>query len=318
MGLGLELAKDKKTLDAIIQVLPDILETPAERLQGKKLTADEFYAIVLNDPAKDILGWLNNPTDKEAQWLGSKWDIFSQSCGQNYGFTPMHSDLSQPLSLLCEAEGVWSDVWQRFLDTASNLPVLLRSLAEVEPSDLAFEAERYLSENSRGELAIEHELKALKDQLRKDVKATVERLWHEQSGRQSWIWTTLGLSVWLSILSELKAVLEHTEIPFNGSTPQAMAEFYQERFWLADAAAIAAMAKTRDIHQQEVIADVLTIIYTPWLEQVTLNFQTLVEQKGYPGDNQIEESTAHYSAGSEVIFLLMVYASILRNHWKLS
>ncbi|NRD74015.1 BREX-1 system phosphatase PglZ type B [Shewanella sp. VB17] len=304
VGLGLELAKDKKTLDAIIQVLPDILETPAERLQGKKLTADEFYAIVLNDPAKDILGWLNNPTDKEAQWLGSKWDIFSQSCGQNYGFTPMHSDLSQPLSLLCEAEGVWSDVWQRFLDTASNLPVLLRSLAEVEPSDLAFEAERYLSENSRGELAIEHELKALKDQLRKDVKATVERLWHEQSGRQSWIWTTLGLSVWLSILSELKAVLEHTEIPFNGSTPQAMAEFYQERFWLADAAAIAAMAKTRDIHQQEVIADVLTIIYTPWLEQVTLNFQTLVEQKGYPGDNQIEESTAHYSAGSEVIFFV--------------
>lgn len=304
VGLGLDLAKDKKTLDAIIQVLPDILESPAERLQGKKLTADEFYAIVLNDPAKDILGWLNNPQEKESQWQGNKWDIFKQSCAQNYGFTPTQTELNIPLSLLCEADGAWQSVWQRFIDTASNLPLLVKRLADVEPSDLAFEAQHYLFENNRDELMIESELKALKDKMRVDIAAVITRLWSEQHQRQSWVWAQLGFSPWLAILAELKAVLEHTEIPFSGSTPQAMAEFYQQRFWQADASAIAAMAKAQDIHQQEVIADVLTVIYTPWLEQVTLNFQTLVEQNGYPGDNQIKESTSHYTVGSEVIFFV--------------
>lgn len=304
VGLGLDLAKDKKTLDAIIQVLPDILESPADRLQGKKLTADEFYAIVLNDPAKDILGWLNNPQEKESQWQGNKWDIFKQSCAQNYGFTPSLTQLNIPLSLLCEADGAWQSVWQRFIDTASNLPLLVKRLADVEPSGLAFEAQHYLFENNRDERAIESELKALKDKMRVDIAAVITRLWSEQHQRQSWVWAQLGLSPWLAILAELKAVLEHTEIPFSGSTPQAMAEFYQERFWQADASAIAAMAKAQDIHQQEVIADVLTVIYTPWLELVTLNFQTLVEQNGYPGDNQIKESTSHYTVGSEVIFFV--------------
>jgi hypothetical protein len=304
VGLGLDLAKDKKTLDAIIQVLPDILESPAERLQGKKLTADEFYAIVLNDPAKDILGWLNNPQEKESQWQDNKWDIFKQSCAQNYGFKPTQTQLNIPLSLLCEADGAWQSVWQRFIDTASNLPLLVKRLADVEPSGLAYEAQHYLVENNRDERAIESELKALKDEMRVDIGAVITRLWSEQHQRQSWVWAQLGLSPWLVILAELKAVLEHTEITLSGPTPQAMADFYQERFWQADASAIAAMAKAQDIHQQEVIADVLTVIYTPWLEQVTLNFQTLVEQKGYPGDNQIKESTSHYTVGSEVIFFV--------------
>ncbi|WP_028764579.1 BREX-1 system phosphatase PglZ type B [Shewanella colwelliana] len=304
VGLGLDLAKDKKTLDAIIQVLPDILESPAERLQGKKLTADEFYAIVLNDPAKDILAWLNNPQEKESQWQGNKWEIFKQSCAQNYGFTPTQTQLNIPLSLLCGADGAWQSVWQRFIDTASNLPLLVKGLADVEPSGLAFEAQHYLFENNRDERAIESELKALKDKMRVDIAAVITRLWSEQHQRQSWVWAQLGLSPWLAILAELKAVLEHTEISFNGSSPQAMAEFYQERFWQADASSIAAMAKAQDIHQQEVIADVLAVIYTPWLEQVTLNFQTLVEQRGYPGDNQIKESTSHYTVGGEVIFFV--------------
>ncbi|MBF4248015.1 BREX-1 system phosphatase PglZ type B, partial [Vibrio anguillarum] len=71
VGLELDLAKDTKTQEAILKVLPDLLETPATKLMGKKLEAEDFYSIVLDDPIKDILGWLNNPTEKAEQWQGS-------------------------------------------------------------------------------------------------------------------------------------------------------------------------------------------------------------------------------------------------------
>src|SRR5690554_4963207 len=72
VGIELDLAKDRKTQDALLKVLPDILETPLERLKGKRLEAEDFYSLVLNDPAKDILTWLNSLQEKSDQWQGSR------------------------------------------------------------------------------------------------------------------------------------------------------------------------------------------------------------------------------------------------------
>ena len=48
----------------------------------------------------------------------------------------------------------------------------------------------------------------------------------------------------------------------------------------------------------------LHIVYTPWLEDVTTNFQSLVQQHGYHGDRVARESTASYRVEGEVIFFV--------------
>ncbi|MFK5915059.1 MAG: BREX-1 system phosphatase PglZ type B, partial [Woeseiaceae bacterium] len=109
-------------------------------------------------------------------------------------------------------------------------------------------------------------------------------------------------------LEQLTLVVEHTNIAFTGPTVEVMANTYQERFWQADAAAIETMAVTKDINQQQVVADILAVIYSPWLEQVTLNFQNLVRTEGYPGktsgSGEVQESTAQYNVGSQVVFFV--------------
>ncbi|MBF4286264.1 BREX-1 system phosphatase PglZ type B, partial [Vibrio anguillarum] len=69
-------------------------------------------------------------------------------------------------------------------------------------------------------------------------------------------------------------------------------------------AVLNAMAKAKDIHHQKLVADVLAVIYTPWLERVALNFQDQVRLNGYPGDKQLKETSANYSVGSQMIFFV--------------
>ncbi|EJC1210121.1 BREX-1 system phosphatase PglZ type B [Vibrio parahaemolyticus] len=304
VGLSLDLAKDKKTQEAILKVLRDLLETPASKLQGKKLEAEDFYSIVLDDPIRDVLGWLNNPEEKAEQWQGSKWEIFSQSCATRFDFTPKTNQVGVALDKLCDAHDEWQSVWERFEETAGNLPKLIEKLRNVYPSGLAFNPQNYLSENIRDEKAIEDVLKSLVGLSRDAIKEKLSVLWVKQQERKTWLWTTLGLSPWLSILEELITVLDHTEVRFNGADLDTMAEHYKQRFWQADAAVLRCMANTQDIHQHELVANILAAVYTPWLTDVTINFQRLVGLKGYPGRNVIEERSASYNVGSEVTFFV--------------
>ncbi|EGR3302284.1 alkaline phosphatase [Vibrio parahaemolyticus] len=304
VGLSLDLAKDKKTQEAILKVLRDLLETPASKLQGKKLEAEDFYSIVLDDPIRDVLGWLNNPEEKAEQWQGSKWDIFSQSCATRFDFTPETNQVGVALDKLCDAHDEWQSVWERFEETAGNLPKLVEKLRNVYPSGLAFNPQNYLSENIRDEKAIEDVLKSLVGLSRDEIKEKLSVLWAKQQERKTWLWTSLGLSPWLSILEELITVLDHTEVRFNGADLDTMAEHYKQRFWQADAAVLRCMANTQDIHQHELVANILAAVYTPWLTDVTINFQRLVGLKGYPGRNVIEERSASYNVGSEVTFFV--------------
>lgn len=308
VGLSLDVAKDKKTQAAILKILPDLLETPDESLRGKKLEAQDFINIVMNDPAKDILGWLNNPTDKKTLWKESKWPIFKQACIDNYGFDPDKTPLDAVLFKLCESEGEWQAVWQRFEDTAHNLPLLVECLATIQPDGLAFNASHFLAENVKDENELAVALQSFSDKDVSTIKKQLISLFELHADRKSWLWYTLDLAPWLTILEQLTLVVEHTSIAFTGPTVEMMANTYQERFWQADAAAIQAMAVTKDINQQQVVADILAVIYSPWLEQVTLNFQNLVRAEGYPGktsgSGEVQESTAKYDVGSQVVFFV--------------
>jgi hypothetical protein len=308
VGLALDVAKDKKTQAAILKILPDLLETPDESLRGKKLEAQDFINIVMNDPAKDILGWLNNPADKKTLWKDSKWPIFKQACIDNYGFDPDKTPLDDVLFKLCESASEWQAVWQRFEDTAHNLPLLVECLTTIQPDGLAFNASHFLAENVKDENELAVALQSFSDKDVSTIKKQLVSLFELHADRKSWLWYRLDLAPWLTILEQLTLVVEHTSIAFTGPTVEVMANTYQERFWQADAAAIQAMAVTKDINQQQVVADILAVIYSPWLEQVTLNFQNLVRAEGYPGktsgSGEVQESTAQYNVSSQVVFFV--------------
>ncbi|WP_413536268.1 BREX-1 system phosphatase PglZ type B [Rahnella inusitata] len=303
VGLELDVAKDKNTLDVIPQILKDLLETRVEDLQGKRLEAKDFQSLVFNDPIKDLLGWLNHPEGKRSQWDDNKWLLFCKTCSSQFGYEPSDANYSQMLAALLSAQGSWQEVWLRFVDTAHNLSGLISALRTITP-DLAADLSHYPGENTHDEQSLANMLAGLHEHELSAVRGRIASLYQQHKERESWLWYRLGESKYLEILAHLAKVAELTQQVFNHQSPAEMAELYEEHFWQADAAALQAMALAKEPSQQELVANVLKLIYSPWLNEVSLNFQKLVKLNGYPGNNEIKEATADYQAKGMVVFFV--------------
>jgi len=65
-GLGLDVARDRRTEEAFLRVLPILADTDASMLRGRRLDADDFDKLSVSDPVRDLLRWLNGPELFEA------------------------------------------------------------------------------------------------------------------------------------------------------------------------------------------------------------------------------------------------------------
>lgn len=304
VGLNLDVAKDNASQEAVLAVLPELLEAQVTALNNRRLEAADFHALVMADPVKDILAWLNDPVEKQRQFNANQWQMFSNLCQQQYGFVPVQTDIEAILQQLCNADGSWQAVWQRFCDTAHNLPKLVEQLQHIEPMDLAAPVERFLSVNQFEEQELAQQLAALANVDAAEAAKKVIALQQTHSSRLQWVWARLGFARWAQVLVELCKIAELTKIQFSGYSPQAMADHYQATYWQVDAAALAAMELAGTLQAQDTVAQVLDVIYKPWLEAVTVNFQQLVASQGYPGDDGIQEAKAAYQVKSQVVFFV--------------
>lgn len=304
IGLELDVAKDKKTQEVLPQVLRDLLESPVDKLKGKRLEAKDFQELVFNDPTKDLLAWMNDPQSKREQWDDNKWQVFCGACVGLLGNIPSEEAMPELLQALASAKGPWHDAWHRFEDTAHNLPSLVKALHSVEPMDLAADYSHYPSENAREEQRIETALESYQEEPATELRNKLINWYEEHKAREGWLWNRLGESKWLPVLAQLADVARLTEKVFTHNSPVEMAALYQEKFWQADAAALQAMALAKEPLQQELVAKLLAIVYTPWLEAVTLNFQRLVQTQGYPGYREVKEDSPAYHPKGLVLFFV--------------
>ena len=60
-GLGLDVARDTATLEAMNTALVKLAETDVRDLAGHRLEAQDFHALLSHDPVREILAWLNDP-----------------------------------------------------------------------------------------------------------------------------------------------------------------------------------------------------------------------------------------------------------------
>jgi len=60
-GLGLDIAADRQTEEAMLRALPLLAEVDVRALEGRRLDADDFDKLAVADPVRDVLLWLNHP-----------------------------------------------------------------------------------------------------------------------------------------------------------------------------------------------------------------------------------------------------------------
>jgi hypothetical protein len=88
IGLGLDIARDSATQEALKTALVEFVDIEVDKLAGKQLSADDFHALVAPEPDRMILQWLNDPPATKEQWGKSRWKTFRSICKKQYDFDP--------------------------------------------------------------------------------------------------------------------------------------------------------------------------------------------------------------------------------------
>jgi len=102
-GLGLDVAGDQDTKKAIQESLPKLMEAELDALQGRKLEAGDFRAIVTKDPARTLLRWMGDPGKIKLglEKSGSEWNSFRAVCRDAYQFDPEKDGARSPQPKNC-------------------------------------------------------------------------------------------------------------------------------------------------------------------------------------------------------------------------
>jgi hypothetical protein len=132
-GLGLDVAQDKPTQEALKNVLDSglLLDRPIAELQGRHIDAAWLNALLAPNPTRDVLVWLNNPSQAAAQWNAGHWSIFVGHCRQNLGFDPQTDGTVTASEKLAERKGAWAAVWQLYSESFSSFKAIADLLAQL-------------------------------------------------------------------------------------------------------------------------------------------------------------------------------------------
>lgn len=302
-GAGLDVAKDEKSQQVMLRVLPEILESERDDLSNRRLEAADFNKLVSSDPVRDLLSWMNDSQACRERWESSRWQALVGICETEYHFNPELDGELTAAELLCQRQGVWEGVWQRFLESCSHYPQLPQLLLKVQ-ADLAASGASYPSINANEEQQLERDLNGLLQLDPAKARLSIGQLESRHAERRNWVWHALAMAPLAGVLEHLAEIAQATSSTFSGTDPEEMASQYRESYWRADDHALRALAYPLSPGQQTLVHGLLDLIYTPWLDGVTRNFQNLVRSKGYPGIDQVNEATAEYAVAGEAVFFV--------------
>lgn len=290
-GLGLNLALDARTRDALLRALPLLLNEPVSGLRNRRLEADDFDRLSVGDPVRDLLMWMNDPTAAARLWAGSRWVTFCEVCRREFDLSPDRDHVRSAGEHLLTGGDQWDPVWRRFREAPKAYPGVARLLRECAPKDIFADAERQPLANEQAEASLAKDLNALAQKPHNAACARLLELDSEHAPRRSWVWADLGQSPLAVALEPLAKLARAAQRPLGGANLAGIIKAYVDEGWLTDAAALESLASASSSHEVQLIGRVVRSLYEPWLDQAARGFQAAYSAEKNPG-NLVGEVTA--------------------------
>lgn len=281
-GLGLEVAKDQQTLEALAGALPKVTTEVVAHLQGRRLDAEFFNALVAPDAAGLLLRWLSEPDEFQKLRSDTEWKAFCQQCKSELRFDPSKDGPLRAAQLLSERQNHWGTIWNRFAESPGNYSGIVQWLKRAAPKGYGIfdSAEVWPDLNDREEKGLREFLEATLDRPQDEVIQRVMDLEAQHGMRRSYPWRRLGLSPLATAMEPLAELAELCQLVPGAPDPEAFAEQYALNAWRVDAAAVAAMAACSSQEHHAAILGTLRAIYLPWLESTSRHLQQLIRERG--------------------------------------
>lgn len=279
-GVGLDVAKDNRTRDAMLRALVLLAPEPLTGLRGRRLDADDFDRLAIGDPVRDLLSWMSNTEGFEGRCDPTHWATFKDICWREFGLDPDEGGIQAAADALLHDGGKWDDVWRRFCDAPLLYPGLSNVLRQAHPRDLLADHSRQPSVNETQEETLREELEKTLSLPHGQACDRIVALDDEHKARRGWVWAQLGESPYAIALEPLGKLAKAAKAPLGGTTAQAMAADYAAQGWQCDRAAVDALSRFRQGGENVLVTKVVRTLYEPWLDRSARRFQELMSAPG--------------------------------------
>jgi hypothetical protein len=282
-GLGLEVAGDQATKEAIQRALLKLADEPVEKLRKEAPLKAAFFDVLLNpDETRSLLLWLNDPAGYRLKVNLEEWLAFCSVCKARYQFHPEKDGPISAAQLFGLQEGNWKQVWARFKESPKaypNLPSLLRQ-ASPPQSDLFDLSESWPQDNEFAEEQLQQKLNILATFSPQDARACIEELEQTHGQRRNWVWAALGQSPLALTLESLSSLSELANKALVGATVQEITQAYLDWGWQVDQTALDALtmiqAPGNSAGDINAVKGALQALYKIWLEGSAASMQKAI------------------------------------------
>ena len=286
-GLGLDVAQDKATQVALLQVLQSgvLLECNVDDLKNRTINAEWLLSLLLPNPTRDLLLWMNAPEETRSQWSDVLWDVFTKRCKMDFGFDPVADGVLVAAERLAKAEGKWAAVAELYRDSYGSFPNVFGLLAKLQPPQFGLFPDQgllagYPQVNEQSELALRYALAACAGMMAPQARTAVLAAEKEHGLRRAWLWTRMGRSPLAQALGHLALVAERSSMVPAGQTPSELATAYQQTGWQVDQAAMQALASVYAKADLDAVGIALRSMYLPWMEESARRLQEAAKAAG--------------------------------------
>ncbi|PKO87720.1 MAG: BREX-1 system phosphatase PglZ type B [Betaproteobacteria bacterium HGW-Betaproteobacteria-10] len=281
-GIGLDIAKDSRTHEAILRALALLAPEPLIGLRGRRLEADDFDRLAIGDPTRDLLSWMSDTEAFQTRCDAGRWATFRDICVREFRFDPENDGTQTAADALLHGGGKWDEVWRRFCDSPRLYRGVSTVLRQARPRDLLglVDQSRRPGFNEENEDKLRKALEAVVSIPHAQACDKVSALDDEHKERRGWVWAQLGESPYAVALEPLGRLARAAKTPLGGASAKAMAADYAAEGWRCDRAAMEALARFKQGGENGLVTKVVRAIYEPWLDRSARRFQELMSAPG--------------------------------------
>lgn len=303
-GLGLAVAGDSATRDAMLRALPALADEPVDKLRAAApLRAAYFNSLLAPDVVQHLLHWLDDPAAYPARVGPTVWAAFCAQSEATFGMNPAESTPLSVVERLTEANGPWASAWARYQEAPARYPNLPNLLEQVGPQQMTLfrepKAAYYPQVNAEAENTLREALLALDNALPSQARTTLIELDEKHGQRRDWVWTKLEQAPLASALGHLRMLAEATGKPLGGTSVEAIVAGYIADGWQVDRAMLDALASVSAAADVAAVNAALLPLYRPWLQGAATALQQAINRA--PGQYQVAPPPT-LSAGSCLLF----------------
>jgi len=279
-GLGLDVAQDTGTKQALQNALLPLLQENIEDLKGKRLEKDHFNSLLTGgDTTRDMLNWLDRGDEFKANLSLEQWQAFCANCKSHFGIDPVKDGLLSAVKSLVETGGSdakhknWQLVWDRYCDAPrkfSRIPDLIRKLQVpddwmyLQNEDHAFD--RYPQWNDEMERILKKALESLHNANTKDARVKIADLETDHSRRRGLIWAELGEAKYAELLQYLAQLAKLTDDSLETGDLSELEKRYSEHSWQTDGSVLQLLGIIDSGEDLRMFWGILEKLYLPWMD----------------------------------------------------